>query len=249
MLDDGKLTPAEPGDLADSITFALNFSLRKRAHDSDTFMARIAADRIVRHLELSGFVVMKKPPSVRGGDNPGRRGFRQFLLVGPNQIPARPGEPRRRQWARAPMDNRMRRSFTDSLLGSYCDGEARRKRLSLARAWKKMEPRTADPSFDIERQFPPRRKQEFVMRTLLAISSVAMLCALTQTAFADEAGAVTGGIGGAAAGAAVGGPVGAVVGGVAGSALGNSMTPHRHYYHHYYVYHPHHHHYYVEPGD
>ena len=53
------------------------------------------------------------------------------------------------------------------------------------------------------------------MRTLLALSSAALLCALTQAAFADESGAITGGIGGAAAGAAVGGPVGAVVGGVA----------------------------------
>jgi hypothetical protein len=42
-------------DLADSIAFALNFSGRKRVHDSDTFMARITADRIVRHLERSGY--------------------------------------------------------------------------------------------------------------------------------------------------------------------------------------------------
>ena len=36
-------------------------------------MAAIVADRIVRSLERSGFVVMKKPPSVGGGDNPGAR--------------------------------------------------------------------------------------------------------------------------------------------------------------------------------
>jgi hypothetical protein len=73
-MPDDKLTPAEPSDLADSIAFALKFSGRKRVHDSDTFMARIAADRILRHLERCGYVVMKKPPSVGGGGNPGMRG-------------------------------------------------------------------------------------------------------------------------------------------------------------------------------
>ena len=68
-----KLKPAEAGDLADSIAFALCFSGRKRIHDFETFTARIAADRIVRHLERSGYVVMKKPPSAGGGDNPGGR--------------------------------------------------------------------------------------------------------------------------------------------------------------------------------
>ena len=61
-MPDDKLKPAEPGDLADSIAFALCFSGRKRVHDSETFTARIAADRIVRHLERCGYVVMKRPP-------------------------------------------------------------------------------------------------------------------------------------------------------------------------------------------
>ena len=43
MADDEKLTPADPQDLAESSAFALRFSSRKRVHDSDTFMARIAA--------------------------------------------------------------------------------------------------------------------------------------------------------------------------------------------------------------
>ena len=75
-MPDDKLKPAESGDLAQSIAFALCFSGRKRVHDSETFTARIAADRIVRHLERCGFVVKKKPPSAGGGDNPGRRGLR-----------------------------------------------------------------------------------------------------------------------------------------------------------------------------
>jgi hypothetical protein len=33
--------------------------------DSDQYMAAIVADRIVRHLERAGFVVMKKPPALR----------------------------------------------------------------------------------------------------------------------------------------------------------------------------------------
>jgi hypothetical protein len=75
-------------------------------------------------------------------------------------------------------------------------------------------------------------------RTILALSTAALLCASSQIAFADESGAITGGVGGAV----VGGPVGAVVGGVGGAAIGNSMTNHRHY-HRGYAYHPYHHHY------
>lgn len=64
---DSKLTPADPKDLADSIAFALLFEGRKRTHDSGRFMADIVAGRLVRHLERSGFVVMKKPPAAGGG--------------------------------------------------------------------------------------------------------------------------------------------------------------------------------------
>jgi hypothetical protein len=67
MPDDEKLSPADPQDLADTVAFALLFSGRKRVHDSARSMAAIAADRIVRHLERSGYVVMKKPPSLGGG--------------------------------------------------------------------------------------------------------------------------------------------------------------------------------------
>jgi hypothetical protein len=74
MPEDAKLTPADPSDIADSIAFGLLFSGRKRVHDSDKYMAAIAADRIVRHLERAGFVVMKRPPVGGGGDNPGRTG-------------------------------------------------------------------------------------------------------------------------------------------------------------------------------
>jgi hypothetical protein len=36
----------------------------------------VVAERLVAHLEASGFVIMRKPiPTIGAGDNPGRRGF------------------------------------------------------------------------------------------------------------------------------------------------------------------------------
>ncbi len=67
-MPDVKLTPADHSDIADAVAFALRFSGRKRVHDADVFMAKIAADRIVRHLDLAGYVIMKKPPI--GGSAP-----------------------------------------------------------------------------------------------------------------------------------------------------------------------------------
>ena len=61
---DEKLTPADPADLAEAIAFALRYSGRKRVHHGDEYMAKIAAERIVRHLELARFVVMRPP--IRG---------------------------------------------------------------------------------------------------------------------------------------------------------------------------------------
>jgi hypothetical protein len=65
---DEKLMPADPADLADAIAFALRFSGRKRVHHADEYMAAIAAERIVRHLEHARFVVMRRPPI--GGSAP-----------------------------------------------------------------------------------------------------------------------------------------------------------------------------------
>jgi hypothetical protein len=65
-----KLTPVDPADLADAIAFALRYSGRKRVHHGDEYMAKIAAERIVRHLEDARFVVMRRPPI--GGSAPTR---------------------------------------------------------------------------------------------------------------------------------------------------------------------------------
>jgi hypothetical protein len=61
-----KLTPADPRDLADAVAFALRFEGRKRVHSADEYMAAIAAERVVRHLQRAGFVVLKKPPEIGG---------------------------------------------------------------------------------------------------------------------------------------------------------------------------------------
>ena len=61
-----KLTPADPGDLAAALAFALRFQGRKRVHNADELMAEIVAKRLVEHLERAGFVVMKRAPAVGG---------------------------------------------------------------------------------------------------------------------------------------------------------------------------------------
>ena len=63
MTDATKLTLAEPADVAEALAFALRYDGRKRVHQADDMMASIAAERLVQHLALSGFVVMKKPPA------------------------------------------------------------------------------------------------------------------------------------------------------------------------------------------
>ena len=59
-MPDEKLTPADPDDLAASISFALKFEGRKRWHDADALMADIVAKRLIRYLaQRARFVVME----------------------------------------------------------------------------------------------------------------------------------------------------------------------------------------------
>jgi hypothetical protein len=44
--------PAE--EISDAISFALRYDSRKRVHDEAEALARITADRLVRHLQQSG---------------------------------------------------------------------------------------------------------------------------------------------------------------------------------------------------
>jgi hypothetical protein len=58
--------PAPPSstiedELIESLAFALRYEGRKRVHHADDMMARITAERLVRHLRGSGFTVVKDP--------------------------------------------------------------------------------------------------------------------------------------------------------------------------------------------
>jgi hypothetical protein len=71
MSEDDRLRPATAEEIADSIAFALRYEGRKRVTHADEMMARITADRMVRHLRGSGFVVMREPGSRAPTDKPG----------------------------------------------------------------------------------------------------------------------------------------------------------------------------------
>ena len=63
MPDAPQLRPATPDEIAETLSFALPYDGRKRVHHADDAMARITAERLVRHLERSGFVQMKRSPT------------------------------------------------------------------------------------------------------------------------------------------------------------------------------------------
>jgi hypothetical protein len=56
-------------------SLALRYEGRRRVHNADEYMAAIAAERVVRHLERAGLVVMKRRPEIGGaalgGDSKG----------------------------------------------------------------------------------------------------------------------------------------------------------------------------------
>jgi hypothetical protein len=60
---DSKLSLADPDALSNTLSFTLRFEGKRRYSDSDRFAADIIADRLVRHLERAGYVVMKKLPN------------------------------------------------------------------------------------------------------------------------------------------------------------------------------------------
>jgi hypothetical protein len=70
MIEPPLLHQATPEEIADALSFALRYDGRKRVLHADETMARITADRLVRHLKRSGFVIMKRPaagPQSAGG--------------------------------------------------------------------------------------------------------------------------------------------------------------------------------------
>ena len=65
--DEGTLHPATIGELEDSLSFALRYEGRKRVHTADGVMARVTAERLVRHLQQSGYVLMRCKSAVGFG--------------------------------------------------------------------------------------------------------------------------------------------------------------------------------------
>lgn len=78
MSDDDKraLHPATAAELEETLSFALRYAGKKRVHTADDVMARVTAERLVQHLERSGYVLMKRPvasaPSTSGHRHPNR---------------------------------------------------------------------------------------------------------------------------------------------------------------------------------
>jgi hypothetical protein len=76
MNDDDKRCPhpASVDELRDSLSFALRYDGRKRVHTADDVMAHVKAERLVRHLQQSGYVLMRRPdapaPSTSGHRHP-----------------------------------------------------------------------------------------------------------------------------------------------------------------------------------
>jgi hypothetical protein len=62
MPDTEPLRRATPEEIRDALSFALRYDGRRPARTAQDAMARITAERLVEHLERSGFVVMKRPP-------------------------------------------------------------------------------------------------------------------------------------------------------------------------------------------
>ena len=63
MAEDEDLSPATREEVISNLSFALRFGGRKRVHQSNDFMARIAAEHLADHLARSGFVICRCPPS------------------------------------------------------------------------------------------------------------------------------------------------------------------------------------------
>lgn len=77
MTNDSHLIPeyreATHDELSMSLEFALRFNGRKRTHTGDEYLARITADRLIEHLRLSGYVILKKPPQAHHSTPPLRK--------------------------------------------------------------------------------------------------------------------------------------------------------------------------------
>ena len=65
--DPQHLRPATPEEIAETLSFALRYEGRRRVHHADDAMARITAERLVEHLERSGFEATAPQGTIRPG--------------------------------------------------------------------------------------------------------------------------------------------------------------------------------------
>lgn len=78
MNDYDKLTPATRQDVEICLSLGLTSGRALARSQAAEVTAKVVAERLVAHLEASGFVIMRKPiPAIGAGDNPGRRGFEE----------------------------------------------------------------------------------------------------------------------------------------------------------------------------
>ncbi len=70
------LIPATAAEVEESLSFGLRYAGKRRVHTADDVMARVTAERLVAHLERSGYVLMRRPaaaaPSTSGHKHPHR---------------------------------------------------------------------------------------------------------------------------------------------------------------------------------
>ncbi len=74
--DKRDLMPATAAEVEESLSFGLRYAGKRRVHTADDVMARVTAERLVAHLERSGYVLMRRPaaavPSTSGHKHPHR---------------------------------------------------------------------------------------------------------------------------------------------------------------------------------
>ena len=59
--DTRNLRPATSAEIEESLCFALRYAGKRRVYSADDVMARVTAERLVQHLDRSGYVLMKRP--------------------------------------------------------------------------------------------------------------------------------------------------------------------------------------------
>ncbi len=75
MPDDETLTPAARRDLEICLSLGLTSGRALARSQAAEVTAKVVAERLVEHVERSGFVIMRKPIAMDGaGENPGRTG-------------------------------------------------------------------------------------------------------------------------------------------------------------------------------